>query len=140
MFDVEADPKSIKKLEALRRAGANASRQMVFSGDTAVTRMVAFVTTEAGKAWEARAPRLTGTLAAATREQVFNEQGLVDIDPFITNPVFGGSPAEYGPVVHGRWPWVDEVFSQDLQPVLATAGERFFGEIDAEYAKELGRS
>ena len=140
MFDVEVDPKSIKKLEALRRAGANATRQMVFSGDTAVTRMVAFVTTETGKAWEARAPRLTGTLATATREQVFNEQGLVDIDPFITNPVFGGLPAEYGPVVHGRRPWVDEVFSQDLQPILATASERFFGEIDAEYAKELGGS
>jgi hypothetical protein len=81
MYSVEIDPASIKKLQALRRAGANATRQMVFSGDTAVTRMVAFVTTEAGKAWEARAPRLTGTLAAATREQVFNEQGWLTSIP-----------------------------------------------------------
>jgi hypothetical protein len=138
VFSVEIAPESIKKLEALRKAGANATRQMVFSGDTAATRMVAFVTTEAGKAWEARAPRLTGTGAAATREQVFNEQGLVDIDPAVVNPVFGGRPEEYMPIVHLRNPWVDAVFSQDLPKVLATAGERFFGEIDDEYRKELG--
>lgn len=137
-YDVEIDPKSIKKLEALRRAHANALRQLAFSGDTAATRMVAFVTTELGKQWELRAPRLTGTLAAATREQVFNEQGLVDIDPAVVNPVFGGSPVEYGPVVHGRTPWVDQVFSQDAPKILGAAGERFFGEFDDEYRKELG--
>lgn len=138
MFSVEIAPESLKKLQALRRAEANALRQMVFSGDTAATRMVAFVTTEMGKAWEARAPRLTGTLAAATREQVFAEQGLIDINPSVTNPVFGGMPADYGPVVHSRTPWVDQVFSQDAPNILATAGERFFGEIDDEYRKELG--
>jgi hypothetical protein len=137
-YDVEIDPKSLKKLEALRRAHHNATRQMVFSGDTAATRMVAFVTTELGQRWEQRAPRLTGTLAAATREQVFAEQGRVDIDPSVINPVFGGSPADYGPTVHSRNPWVDAVFSQDAPQILSTAGERFFGEIDDEYRKELG--
>ena len=137
-YDVEVAPEGIKKLQALRRAEANALRQMVFSGDTAATRMVAFVTTEIGQAWERRAPRLTGTLAAATREQAFNEQGLLDINPAVVNPVFGGSPSDYGPVVHSRRPWVSEVFYQDTPPILATAGERFFGQIDEEYAKELG--
>ncbi len=138
MYSTSIEPKSISKLQALRRAEANATRQMIFSGDTAVTRMVAFVTTETGKAWEARAPRLTGTGAAATREQVFNEQGLVDIDPSVVNPVFGGSPYEYMPIVHLRNPWVDAVFTQDVPQILTTAGARFFGEIDEEFRKELG--
>lgn len=137
-YDVELAPESIKELEALRRAHAAAVAQMVVGGGTAADRMVAFVTTELGAAWERGAPKLTGTLAAATREQVFDTEGKVFIDPGIVNPVFGGRPGEYGPIVHGRKPWVDQVFSNDAPNILATAGERFFGEIDAEYAKELG--
>ncbi len=138
MFDVSIAPESIEKLEALRRAHASAAAQMVSGGDTAVTRMVAFITTELGQAWERSAPKLTGTLAAATREQVFDAEGKVYIDPSVVNPVFGGLPAEYGPIVHGRTPWVGQVFAQDAPQILSTAGERFFGEIDAEYRKELG--
>ena len=67
-----------------------------------------------------------------------SKQGLIDINPAVGNPVFGGSPSDYGPVVHSRRPWVSEVFYQDAPPILATAGERFFGQIDEEYAKELG--
>lgn len=129
MVSVEIAPESLKRLEALRRAAANANRQMAFGGDTAITRMVAFVTTGLGKAWEKEAPRLTGTLAAATREQIFAEQGLVDIDPTITNPVFGGNPADYGPAVHSRNMWVDRVMTNDAPGILNEAGERFFGEI-----------
>lgn len=137
-FDVEIAPESLERLEALRRAHANAAKAMIITGDTAATRMVAFVTTQMGAAWELRAPRLTGTLASATREQVFDAEGKVNIDPTVVNPVFGGSPAEYGPIVHGRKPWVDQVFSQDAPQILSTAGTRFFGEIDEEFRKELG--
>lgn len=138
MFDVSIAPKSLEQLAALRRAGHAAAAQMITSGNTAADRMVAFVTTELGQAWERSAPKLTGTLAAATREQVFDAEGKVYIDPSIVNPVFGGLPAEYGPIVHGRTPWVGQVFTQDAPQILATAGERFFGEIDEEFRKELG--
>lgn len=138
MYDVEIDPQSLEKLEALRRAHASAARQMILTGDTAVTRMVAFVAVELGQRWELRAPKLTGTLASATRETVFDDQAKISIDPSVVNPVFGGRPADYGPAVHSRNPWVDQVFSQDAPQILSAAGERFFGEIDEEYRKELG--
>jgi len=137
-FDVEVAPEGVEKLEALRRASQAATEQMITGGGTAADRMVAFVMVGAGQAWERRAPRLTGTLALATREQVFDGDGKVFIDPVVINPVFGGRPGEYGPAVHRRKPWVGDVFAQDLPPILVQAGERFFGEIDEEYARELG--
>lgn len=138
MYDVEIAPESLEELEALRRAHANAARQLIDSGNTANNRMVAFVATELAQRWELRAPRQTGTLAAATREQIFDAEGKVFIDPTVVNPVFGGRPVDYGPVVHSRNPWVDRVFSQDAPKILSSAGERFFGEIDEEYRRELG--
>lgn len=138
MFETEIAKESLERLAALRRAHLAAAQQLITSGDTAVTRMVAFVATELSQAWELRAPRLTGTLASATREQVFDAQGKINIDPTAVNPVFGGRPADYGPVVHSRYPWVDQVVGQDAPRILVQAGEDFFGEIDEEYRKELG--
>lgn len=138
MYEPEITEESLERLAALRRAHLAAAQQLITSGDTATTRMVAFVTTELSQAWELRAPRLTGTLASATQEQVFDAQGKVNIDPTVVNPVFGGRPADYGPVVHSRTPWVDQVFSQDAPRILVQAGSDFFGEIDEEYRKELG--
>ena len=129
MIGVEIAPESIAEIEALRRRLHQAARELVTSGDTAVTRMVAYVTTELGERWEAGAPRLTGTGASATREQTIDDTGKVFIDPTVTNPVFGGHPADYMPVVHSRNPWVDRLMVSDAPGILSKAGELFFAEI-----------
>lgn len=129
MIDVAIDPKSVADIEALRRLLRQASRELVTSGDTAVTRMAAYVTTELSERWEANAPRLTGTGAAATREQVLDDTGKVFIDPTVRNPVFGGYPVEYMPVVHSRNPWVGRIMVSDAPGILSKAGELFFAEI-----------
>lgn len=129
MIGVEIAPESVAEIEALRRRLHEASRELVASGNTAVTRMVAYVTTELGERWEADAPRLTGTGAAATREQTIDGTGKVFIDPTVRNPVFGGHPADYMPVVHSRNPWVGRLMVNDAPGILSKAGELFFTEI-----------
>lgn len=129
MFDPIAQAE-LDKLWELRRKLAAAAREVVTSGDTAVTRFTAFVTTELGDRWEATAPRLTGTLASATRERIEGGEGKVFIDPSVVNPVFGGYPAVYGVEVHDRKPWVEILYTQGAQSVLVEGGQKFFGEFD----------
>lgn len=133
MIKIEITDESMRQLWALRRAHQMAARQMETKGDTAVTRLVAFVTTRLGQRWEETAPYLTGTLASATREQIFGEQGKVFIDPTVENPVFGGLPVIYGPAVHKRRPWVDAVFVSDAPGIIVEGGKTFFDEIGREY-------
>lgn len=135
MFSAEIDQKSMAELWELRRRHNQAARELVERGDTALTRMVAFVTTEFGEAWENSAPRLTGTLASATRERVRNEEGRVFIDPTIENPILGGLPSIYGPIVHNRNPWVQTIFRDETPRIVSQAANRFFDELDRIYAK-----
>ena len=129
MIGVEIAPESIAEIEALRLRLRLANQWLVIGGDSGPTRMMAYVATELGAKWEAGAPRLTGTLAGATREQLLDDTGKVFIDPTVTNPVFGGSPAEYGPAVHQRDPWVARLMVSDAPGILSKAGELFFAEI-----------
>lgn len=129
LVSVQIATESVAEIEELRRRLHQAARELVTSGDTAVTRMIAYVATEFGEKWEADAPRLTGTLAAATRERLIDGTGKVFIDPSVTNPVFGGNPAEYGPAVHSRKPWVGQIMVSDAPGILSKAGEQFFAEI-----------
>jgi hypothetical protein len=129
VIDVEIAPESMAEIEELRRRMHNAALQLVHTGNTAVDRMVAYAITNLGERWEADAPRLTGTLAAATRERIIDETGKVFIDPTVTNPVFGGNPVEYGPAVHSRKPWVGRIMVSDAPGILTKAGVEFFAEI-----------
>lgn len=136
MINVEIDKRSMDALWDLRRRHREAIRALAEDDSrSAVTRMVAFVTAELGEAWEKVAPRLTGTLASATREQYFAGKGQVFIDPTVVNPILGGRPAVYGPVVHDRRPWVTQVYTADAPRVLQRAGELFFDEIREIYRK-----
>ncbi|MCC6603112.1 MAG: hypothetical protein IT327_07875 [Anaerolineae bacterium] len=135
MIGVEIAPESIAEIEALRLRLRLANQWLVIGGDSGPTRMMAYVATELGAKWEAGAPRLTGTLAAATREQVLDDTGRVFVDPTVTNPVFGGNPAEYGPAVHQRRPWVAEVMASDAPGILSKAGELFFAELQEIFAE-----
>jgi len=135
MIGVEIAPESIAEIEALRLRLRLANQWLVIGGDSGPTRMVAYVTTELGDKWEANAPRLTGTGAAATREEVLDDIGKVFIDPTVTNPVFGGHPADYMPVVHQRQPWVAALMASDAPGILSKAGELFFAELQEIFAE-----
>ena len=118
---ITVDRSSMFALWELRNKVIEANRQLQVSGPTAVVRMLAFVTGEYGKAWEDSAPFLTGSLASATREQVVFDTGRVYIDPAVRNPILGGYPAEYGPIVHNRRPWVNEVFYSETARIVKEA-------------------
>ena len=133
MISVEIADESMRELEALRRRHAAATRALAVSGNTPVTRMLATIVADLGEAWEAGAPRLTGTLASATRTTVFEDVGRVFIDPSIENPVFGGRPVIYGPVVHTRKPWVDQVMKNDAPRSISENVASFYAELDQIY-------
>lgn len=133
MMWAEIDERSLRELEELRRRHHEAARALRTTGNTAITRVLAFVTTELGEVWENRAPVLTGTLASATRERIFADYGKVFIDPTVENPVFGGMPVRYGPAVHGRKPWVDQLWANDMPRIMVEGGKRLFAELDGIY-------
>ena len=135
MIEVSIDQESMREIKELRRRHHNAVKQLATTGNTAVTRMLAFASAEIGQKWEERSPYLTGTLSKATREQVFGGVGKVFIDPTIENPILGGYPSIYGPVVHRRKPWVQRVFVNDVPRIVTDASVKFFGEIDREYKR-----
>ncbi len=64
------------------------------------------------------APRLTGTLAAAHHAKWESGRGDAFVDPTAVNPVFGGKPAEYGVLVHGRKPWLQETVDKDAPEIM----------------------
>lgn len=133
----EIAPESLQELEELRRRHAEAHRILRSSEEVdPLGRMVVFVTAELGEAWEREAPRLTGTLASATRERYYQGQGRVFIDPTVVNPL-GGRPAIYGPRVHDEYGnlWVQRVYTTDAPRALQRAGVMFFDEIDEVYQK-----
>jgi len=133
MPSVRIGRESLEELAELRRRHHEATRLVQESGNTAVTRMLAFVVTRAGQVWEETAPRLTGTLASATREQVFGGEALIYIDPTVENPVFGGYPAIYGPIVHDRRPWVENLINDRLPSILQKGAEQLFEELSWAY-------
>lgn len=121
MVEITVDRSSMFALWDLRNRLIAANRELQVTGPTAVVRMLAFVSGEYGKAWEEAAPFLTGSLASATREQVVFDTGRVYIDPAVRNPILGGYPAEYGPEVHKRRPWVNEVFYSETARIVKEA-------------------
>lgn len=121
MVEITVDRSSMFALWDLRNRLIAANRELQVTGPTAVVRMLAFVSGEYGKAWEETAPFLTGSLASATREQVVFDTGRVYIDPAVRNPILGGYPAEYGPEVHKRRPWVNEVFYSETARIVKEA-------------------
>lgn len=118
---ITIDRMSMLALWELRNRAVEANRQLQTVGPTAVVRMLAFVTGEYGEKWEEEAPFLTGSLASATREQVIFDTGRVYIDPAVRNPILGGYPAEYGPKVHLRKPWVNDVFYSETARIVGEA-------------------
>ena len=132
MFWTEIEQKALDELAELRRKLLLANKQLKNTGSTAVTRMMAFVTTEISQVWESTAPKLTGTLRSATRERIFQStgSGRVYIDPAVENPVFGGFPVKYGPEVHERKPWVAQLFVNNVPGILEKGGTQLFHELD----------
>lgn len=130
MIITEIDQKSLDELWELRRRHQEAVRQL---DGPLPDRMIAFVASRIGERWEQDAPRLTGTLASATRERVFGGEGRVFIDPSIENPVLGGLPSIYGPVVHDRNPWVERVYRSDTPQIMSDMAQEFWGELDKVY-------
>ena len=130
MFWSEIEQKSLDELAQLRRRLLEANKQLKITGNTAVTRMLAFVTTETSQVWESTAPKLTGTLRSATRERISQGTGRIFIDPAVENPVFGGFPVKYGPEVHDRKPWVAILFQSDVPGILEKGGTKLFNEMD----------
>lgn len=133
MIVSEIAAESLRQLEELRQAHHEATRLLQTGGNTAVTRMLAFVAYELGEIWHRDSPRLTGTLASAEREQVFNDQARIFLDPTVVNPVFGGRPEIYGPIVHQRKPWVANLMQRDAPRILAEGGSQLFQELDGVY-------
>jgi hypothetical protein len=132
---VTIDRSSMFALWDLRNRLHEASRQLQTTGQTAVVRMLAFVTSEYGEAWEESAPFLTGSLASATREQVIFDTGRVFIDPSTVNPILGGRPSEYGPTVHMRRPWVEQVFYTETQRIVEEGQQLIWEAMDEVFIK-----
>lgn len=135
MIAVEIDQRSLDELWQLRLANHRAIRELQTTGDTAVTRMLAFVTTRIGEQWGATAPYLTGSLASATREAFYGDEAQVFTDPSVENPITGGFPSVYGQQVHQRKPWIERVYTDYAPLVLQKGAEQFYGEIDEIYNK-----
>lgn len=131
MIDVEIDRTSMFALWDLRNRLHEANRQLEATGETAVVRMLAFITSEYGEKWEEESPFLTGSLASATREQVIFDTGRVFIDPSTVNPILGGKPSEYGPKVHDeRNPWVERVFYSETARIVKEGQEIIWSAMD----------
>lgn len=128
MFTVEQEAK-LEELWELRRKNLQVLDGITEGGDivkAALAQAAQSMSTAAGR----RAPRLTGTLQSAHRgELMAGYLGRVFISPTVQNPVFGGYPVEYGPIVHERKPWFDQTIISDGQAILGYAGEMIFGRI-----------
>jgi hypothetical protein len=80
------------------------------------------------------APYYTGTLASSHRGEIEVGSGFVEgvihLDPSVTNPVLGGKPVEYGPVVHTSQPWLLE-WTVDwlIHDLLPDTGDRLLDAI-----------
>ncbi len=135
MVEITVDRSSMFALWDLRNRLHEASRQLQVVGPTAVTRMLAFVTNEYGESWEENAPFLTGSLASATREEVIFDTGRVFIDPAVRNPILGGYPAEYGPKVHTRKPWVEQVFYSETKRIVEGAQDMIWEAMNEVFAQ-----
>lgn len=96
---------SIEGLDKALAASKRLIRATERKGDL-VVRMVARATRRTEEVAEKKAPWLTGSLSKSHRGQLFDGAGHVFIDPNTVNPILGGKPSEYGPVVHGREPWI----------------------------------
>lgn len=133
MFEVTIAPQSMQQIEELRRMHREAFRAIdATTLGSPAEQMIFKIIERAGEVWEGTAPRQTGTLAAATRERLFDGNGRIFIDPSVSNPVSGGLPVVYGPVVHQRRPWVDSLVNVTLPGIMFRASEEFldeFGEI-----------
>lgn len=132
MISVEIAQESMQALWRLRRQHQEALRRL---DGPLPDRMVAFVAVRIGQRWEEDAPRLTGTLASATREQILQGEGRVFIDPTVENPILGGLPSVYGPAVHERNPWVDRIYHTDTPQILTDMSKVFFDELNEVYAQ-----
>lgn len=127
---------SLDELWELRDRHRAAVSQLVTNGRTAVSRALAFIVSQYGYFWEKTAPWLTGTLASATRERVFNNEGRVFIDPTIENPVTGGFAAVYGPVVHDtRNPWVTRLYYDQTEQILRDGADLLWDALDEIYSQ-----
>ena len=130
MVAVEIDRMSMLALWDLRNRLQVAQRQLQTVGPTATVRMLAFIVDEYDEVWEERAPFLTGTLASATRSQVVFDTGRVFIDPATVNPIMGGRPVDYGPQVHERRPWVEQLFYSETPRIVKDAQETLWDAMD----------
>ncbi len=125
--------KELAKLFNLRRVNRKVLRSMKFGNEDPFKAAVINVTEELGKRWEQTAPRLTGTLASATRQQYRDKEGRVFIDSGVRNPVFGGRPSTYGPIVHKRQPWVSNLVRRHAPGILVTEGKRLIRALERQY-------
>lgn len=128
MFTVEQEA-DLSKLWELRAANLRVL-EGIRDGGELVTEVLTQAAISLSAAAGRRAPRLTGTLQSAHRGEYVNPYSRVFIDPSVQNPVLGGYPALYGPIVHDdRRPWFDETIAADAPGILTHAGEMLFGRL-----------
>lgn len=133
---VTVDRSAMFALWDLRNRLMQANRELQTTGPTAVVRMLAFIAGEYGEAWEEEAPFLTGSLASSTREQVIFDTGRVFIDPATVNPILGGRPSVYGPVVHDtRKPWVEQVFYSETARIVKEGQDMIWEAMDEVFTR-----
>ena len=123
----------LRKLFNLRRVNRKVLKSLKFGNDDPFKAAVINVTQELGNRWEQNAPRLTGTLASATRQTYKNNEGRVFIDSGVVNPVFGGKPSLYGGIVHRRNPWVANLVRRDAPGILVKESKRLIKALERQY-------
>lgn len=121
-------------LRELQRQNTEALRAIT-EGTEGITARAVLRLRDAGSA---SSPWLTGTLSTAHRGDVYPEQagvtrGVVYIDPAVVNPVFGGYPSVYGPIVHRRKPWLLSVAVLEGPGVLNDAAQELAQLMGAKY-------
>lgn len=139
MFSLEASTGSgvigdFSRLGELHQLNRQMLRDITAGAGGTIDKVLAQVTLDISDAAVRRSPYLTGTLASAHRGKMVGAgEGLVFIDPGVTNPVYGGRPAQYGPLVHERKAWFGDTVAQDAPRILVAAAETLINHLEDIY-------
>jgi hypothetical protein len=133
MVGVEIADESMQRLWRLRELNERALRAITAGEGDAIDQELATGVLEISQVWSATSPYMTGTLSSAVRGEVQGGLGRVYIDPGVTNPISGGLPAEYGPEVHERKPWVANLVANDVPRIMTELAVRLYGRLDEIY-------
>lgn len=114
-LNVQAD---LDHLWDLQQRNETLQRHITAGEGLAIDRLVSRLALSLSRLTSLHSPRVTGTLSMAHRGEAREGEGRVYLERGLVNPVGGGDPAVYGPLVHQRKPWWEQVIMQSWPGLL----------------------